>query len=68
MARPPRRRKSRKPEAPQHDVAVVIPPVDDILVDNPLDGPLEEPMHDASATAGAAPPQDELAEVDAGWD
>jgi hypothetical protein len=68
MARPPRRRKSRKPEAPQHDVAVVIPPVDIIpLADSP-DGPLEEPMHDASASAGAAPSQDDLAEVDAGWD
>ena len=64
MARPPRRRKSRKPEAPQHEVAVVIPPVDSLLVDSPL----EEPMHDASAAEGAAPPQDELAEVDAGWD
>jgi hypothetical protein len=65
MARPPRRRKSRKPEAPQHDVAVVIPPVDIIPL---VDGPLEEPMHDASASASTAPPQDELAEVDAGWD
>jgi hypothetical protein len=58
MARPPRRRKSRKPEAPQHDVAVVIPSGDN---------PVEQPTHDTTPPA-ATVPDDDLAELDAGWD
>ncbi|HEX4446462.1 MAG TPA: hypothetical protein VH044_07000 [Polyangiaceae bacterium] len=57
-SRPPRRRKSRKPEAPQHDVAVVIPPAD-----NPVEGR----MHDTTPPPPTVP-DDELAELDAGWD
>ncbi len=55
-SRPPRQRKSRKPEAPQHDVAVALPP----------EAPIEESEASDQSSAGAA--SDELAELDAGWD
>jgi hypothetical protein len=59
-SRPPRTRKSRTPEAPRRDVAVIIPPTDD---------PGERLASEASASSIAPPPVDaELAEVDAGWD
>jgi hypothetical protein len=56
-SRPPRTRKSRKPEAPQLDVAVVIPD----------EAPVEELAREASAQS-VSPPSDELSELDAGWD
>ena len=59
-SRPPRKSKSRTPEAPRRDVAVVIPPTDDVA---------ESLVHEAGASSIAPPPVDaELAELDAGWD
>ncbi len=55
-SRPPRNRKSRKPEAPPHDVVVTLPP----------QNPVEELVREASSAGGAA--SDELAALDAGWD
>ncbi len=55
-SRPPRNRKSRKPEAPQHDVVVTVPP----------ESSLGELGREASPTGIAA--SDELADLDAGWD
>jgi hypothetical protein len=55
-SRPPRTRKSRKPEAPQHDVVVTVPP----------DSPLQALAGEASPAEVAA--DDELEAVDAGWD
>jgi hypothetical protein len=55
-SRPPRNRKSRKPEAPQLDVVVTVPP----------DTPLIELEGDAAPAGVAA--SDELEALDAGWD
>ena len=55
-SRPPRHRKSQKPGAAQHDVAVVLPP----------EGPVEDLAREAQSPVAEA--SDELAEVDAGWD
>jgi hypothetical protein len=55
-SRPPRNRKSRKPEAPQHDVVVTVPP----------DTPLMELAGEAAPAGVAA--SDELEALDAGWD
>ncbi len=57
-SRPPRNRKSRNPDAPRHDVAVVMPPTD-----HHVDGLARE-----ATSPSIAPPSDELAELDAGWD
>jgi hypothetical protein len=59
-SRPPRNRKSRSPDAPPRDVAVIIPPTD---------SPAEELARGAVEVAVAPAPVDaELAELDAGWD
>ena len=59
-SRPPRNRKSRTPEAPLRDVAVIIPPTE---------GAPQNLVHEASGGSIAPPPLDaELAELDAGWD
>jgi hypothetical protein len=59
-SRPPRKSKSRTPEAPRRDIAVVIPPTQ---------SPTERLVGEASASSIAPPPLDaELAELDAGWD
>ncbi len=59
-SRPPRTRKSRTPEAPRRDIAVVIPPTED---------PAESLVREAAGPSIAPPPADaELAELDAGWD
>jgi hypothetical protein len=58
-SKPPRNRKSRTPDAPQHDVAVIIPP---------NDAPVDGLVRGATASAFAAPVDAELAELDAGWD
>ena len=57
-SRPPRHRKSQKPGAAQHDVAVVLP----------AEGPVEDLAREAAAQSPAAEASDELAELDAGWD
>ena len=59
-SRPPRNRKSRKPEAPQHDVVVTVPP----------DGSIGHSMGELALEASPAGPaaSDELADLDAGWD
>jgi len=59
-SRPPRNRKSRTPEAPLRDVAVIIPPTET---------PSQSLVHEAGSASIAPPPLDpELAELDAGWD
>jgi hypothetical protein len=59
-SRPPRTRKSRTPEAPRRDVAVIIPPTED---------PGESLVREVGGSSIAPPPVDaELAELDAGWD
>ena len=59
-SRPPRSRKSRTPEAPRRDIAVIIPPTE---------GPPENLVHEAHGASIAPPPLEaELAELDAGWD
>ena len=59
-SRPPRNRKSRTPEAPRRDVAVLIPA---------NDGPSESLVREATGSSIAPPPVDaELAELDAVWD
>ena len=59
-SRPPRNRKSRTPEAPTRDVAVVMPP---------SESPSEDLVREAVGSSIAPPPVDaELAELDAGWD
>jgi hypothetical protein len=59
-SRPPRNRKSRTPEAPLRDVAVIIPPTDEAP---------ENLVREASGSSIGLPPIDaELAELDAGWD
>jgi hypothetical protein len=59
-SRPPRKSKSRTPEAPRRDIAVVIPPTE---------SPTERLMGEAGASSIDPPPLDaELAELDAGWD
>jgi hypothetical protein len=58
-SRPPRNRKSRTPEAPRRDVAVIIPPTED---------PGETLAQEASASIAPPPVDAELAELDAGWD
>jgi hypothetical protein len=58
-SRPPRTRKSRNPEAAEHDVVVIVPPT-------------ESPSEDLVRRALGSPPpseaNEELAAVDAGWD
>jgi hypothetical protein len=58
-SRPPRKSKSRTPEAPRRDIAVVIPPTE---------SPTERLVGEASASSIAPPLDTELAELDAGWD
>ena len=58
-SRPPRTRKSRTPEAPRQDVAVVIPPTE---------LPSESLARGAPAPSLVAEPGDEMAALDAGWD
>jgi hypothetical protein len=59
-SRPPRKSKSRTPEAPQRDIAVVIPPAENAT---------ESLVREAGTSSIAPPPLDaELAELDAGWD
>jgi hypothetical protein len=59
-SRPPRRSKSRTPESPRHDIAVVLPPAE---------SPSERLVSEAGAASITPPPADaELAELDAGWD
>ena len=61
-SRPPRKSKSRTPEAPQRDMAVVIPHEDN---------PAEKLVREAGegGPSSMAPAEDaELAELDAGWD
>ncbi len=59
-SRPPRKSKSRTPEAPRRDVAVIIPPTE---------SPTESLVREAAASSIAPPVVDaELAELDAGWD
>jgi hypothetical protein len=59
-SRPPRKSKSRTPEAPRRDIAVVIPPTE---------SPTESLSRVAAESSIAPPPADaELAELDAGWD
>lgn len=55
-SRPPRTRKSRKPEAPSLDVVVTVPP----------DSPMQALVGEASPADVAS--DDELDAVDAGWD
>ena len=55
-SRPPRNSKSRKPEAPQRDVVVTVPP----------DPPLMELRGEAAPDGVGA--SDELEALDAGWD
>jgi hypothetical protein len=67
-SRPPRNRKSRNPDAPQHDVAVILPPTD-----VPIEGLAAErsaiALGDEQVLGSLAPREvDELAELDAGWD
>jgi len=56
-SRPPRNRKASNSEAPRHDVAVL-----SRLADAP------EARVNEVAAPSIAPPSDELAELDAGWD
>jgi len=58
-SRPPRARKSRNPEGPRLDIAVVIPLTE---------GPGEDLEHEVHASPIESEPNDELAAVDAGWD
>jgi hypothetical protein len=59
-SRPPRNRKSRTPDAPPRDVAVIIPPTEHAA---------EDLVREAVGASVAPPPVDaELAELDAGWD
>lgn len=61
-SRPPRKSKSRTPEAPRRDIAVVIPPED-----NPAENLVREARE--AVPPPMAPAEDtELAELDAGWD
>ena len=63
-SRPPRNRKSRKPEAPQDDVVVTVPP--DGSVERSEVRVIGELAREASPGGAAA--SDELAALDAGWD
>jgi hypothetical protein len=58
-SRPPRKGKSRTPEAPRRDVAGVI---------SPTESPTESLVREAAASSIAPPLDAELAELDAGWD
>ena len=59
-SRPPRKSKSRTPEAPRRDIVVEIPPTDN----RPAETLAREPV----ATTSTPPVDAELAELDAGWD
>ncbi len=61
--RPPRNRKSRSPQAPAHDVAVTLPPEHSEVRVVELPRDVADPLG-----RSAAVPDDELAELDAGWD
>jgi hypothetical protein len=58
-SRPPRNRKSRTPDAPARDVAVIIPPTE---------SPADDLVRGAASSSMAPPVDAELAELDAGWD
>jgi hypothetical protein len=59
-SRPPRKSKSRTPEAPRRDIAVEIPSTDT--------GPAESLVREPAATTLTPPVDAELAELDAGWE
>jgi hypothetical protein len=61
-SRPPRKSKSRTPEAPRRDIAVVIPPED-----SPTENLVRE-AREAGPSPIARAEDAELAELDAGWD
>jgi hypothetical protein len=63
-SRPPRNRKSRKPEAPQDDVVVTVPP--DSSVERSEVRAIGGLTRETSPAGTAA--SDELAALDAGWD
>ncbi|HEX3772208.1 MAG TPA: hypothetical protein VHV30_15130 [Polyangiaceae bacterium] len=58
-SRPPRQRKSRTPEAPHREVAVLVPA-------DPA--PAEDTLREPLAVTAPSEPHDELAALDAGWD
>jgi hypothetical protein len=58
-SRPPRNRKSRTPDAPSRDIAVIIPPTE---------RPAEDLVREAASSIAPPPVDAELAELDAGWD
>jgi hypothetical protein len=71
-SRPPRNRKSRNPDAPRHDVAVMIPASDAPIDALAADARSSIAVGETDTLGAMAPPAlgevDELAELDAGWD